>query len=71
MLKSKAFRKLAFVGVLVSTMALPGESKPVQACEILPCPEFWSWMGCQRGCACVTTECCRFYGGGADCQERD
>lgn len=62
MLRSRAFRKLAFVGVLVSATPYLGQSKPVQACNILLCPEYWSWTGCRCLCVCMTEECCRYYG---------
>lgn len=62
MLKSRGLRKLALVGVLVSAVAFLGNPKPVQACDILPCPELWTWMGCHYMCVCISEECCRYYG---------
>lgn len=65
MTKRRALRKLACLGILISLLGLVGKSQPAQAwyCEVLPCPEYWSWIGCGVGCACVTTQCCLFYGG--------
>ena len=61
----RAVRKLVFLGVLISLLGLVGKSQPAQAwsCEVLPCPEYWSWIGCDVGCACVTEQCCLYYGG--------
>ena len=63
MLKSRGLRKLALVGVLVSVVAFLGNAKPAQAwCDVLPCPELWTWTGCQCWCVCMTEECCQYYG---------
>lgn len=62
MLKSRGLRKLALVGVLVSAVAFLGNAKPAPACDILPCPELWTWTGCQNWCVCMTEECCQLYG---------
>ena len=65
MMGRRTLRKLALLCVLMSLLGLVGQSKPAEAwnCEVLPCPEYWDWIGCQVGCACVSEQCCLYYGG--------
>jgi hypothetical protein len=67
-MREKALPKLALLVVLLSLVGFSLAPRPASACQILECPDLWTWAGCQRLCVCETAECCQFYYG-YDCTQ--